>query len=225
MNDAGSRPIVLLPLQWPATLVCLSLALAIWFVFGQAAHHDFINFDDDVYVYANPTVKQGFTLEGIQWAFTQRHGNNWHPLTSLSHMMDCEAYGISPGGHHLTNVVLHGATAVVLFLVLVSLTGAFWPSAFVAAVFAIHPLRVESVAWVAERKDVLSGLFFALTLGAYGRYVRRLKTCDRALATRPSMTRPWGSGDYWLVLGAFTLGLMCKPMLVTLPLVLLLLDY
>jgi tetratricopeptide (TPR) repeat protein len=203
------------------------LALAVWVVFGQTLHHEFINFDDDVYVYANPTVAQGMTLNGIGWAFTHRHGNNWHPLTSLSHMMDCEMHGVAPGGHHLTNVVLHAMTAIVLFLALRSLTGAFWASAFVAAVFAIHPLRVESVAWVAERKDVLSGLFFALTLGAYGRYVRRLGAPDRASAARPlsSIIGPLTSGDYWLALLLFTLGLLSKPMLVTLPFVLLLLDY
>ena len=154
-------------------------------------------------------VARGLTFKGVAWAFTRAHAFNWHPLTWLSHMLDCQLYGLHPGGHHLTNVLLHTATVIALFLVLRQMTGALWRSAFVAAVFAIHPLRVESVAWVAERKDVLSGLFFMLTIGAYVRYVRR----------------PWSSARYGLVVLLFALGLMCKPMLVTLPVVLLLLDY
>ena len=115
----------------------------------------------------------GSDAQGIIWAFTHVHCSNWHPLTWVSHMLDCQFYGLSPGGHHLTNILLHTATAILLFLVLRRMTGALWRSAFVAAVFAIHPLRVESVAWVAERKDVLSGLFFMLTIGAYARYAQR----------------------------------------------------
>ena len=160
-------------------------------------------------MYENPVVARGLTFKGIVWAFTSIHAANWHPLTWLSHMLDCQLYGLHPGGHHLTNVLLHTATVIALFLVLRQMTGAFWRSAFVAAVFAIHPLRVESVAWVAERKDVLSGLFFMLTIGAYVRYARR----------------PWSLARYGLVVLLFAMGLMCKPMLVTLPLVLLLLDY
>ena len=155
------------------------------------------------------TSTGGLTAEGIAWAFTTSHASNWHPLTWLSHMLDCQLYGLKPGGHHLTNVLLHAATAILLFLVLRRMTGDLWPSAFVAAVFAIHPLRVESVAWVAERKDVLSGLFFMLTLGAYVGYVRR----------------PFSLVRYLTVVVLFALGLMAKPMLVTLPFVLLLLDY
>jgi len=153
-------------------------------------------------------VAQGLTLKGIVWAFSF-HAANWHPLTWLSHMLDCQLYGLHPAGHHLTNVLLHTATVIALFLVLRRMTGALWRSAFVAALFAIHPLRVESVAWVAERKDVLSGLFFMLTIGAYVRYARR----------------PWSPPRYGLVALLFAMGLMCKPMLVTLPVVLLLLDY
>ena len=160
-------------------------------------------------MYKNPQVDDGLTIEGIAWAFTSRHASNWHPLTWLSHMLDCQLYGLTPWGHHLTNVLLHAATAILLFLVLRRMTGDLWPSAFVAAVFAVHPLRVESVAWVAERKDVLSGLFFMLTLGAYLGYVRR----------------PFSLARYLAVVVLFALGLMAKPMLVTLPLVLLLLDY
>ena len=184
------------------------LAAITFAVFGQTLGHEFVDFDDDS-VYENPVVARGLTLKGIVWAFTHVHSANWHPLTWLSHMLDCQLYGLHPGGHHLTNVLLHTATVIALFLVLRQMTGALWRSAFVAAVFAIHPLRVESVAWVAERKDVLSGLFFMLTIGAYVRYARR----------------PWSLARYGLVMLLFAMGLMCKPMLVTLPLVLLLLDY
>ena len=195
--------------RWGAPAVCLVLAAITFAVFGQTLTHGFIDFDDNNYVYDNPVVARGLTLQGIVWAFTRFHASNWHPLTWLSHMLDCQLYGLNPAGHHLTNVLLHTATVIVLFLVLRRMTGALWRSAFVAAVFAIHPLRVESVAWVAERKDVLSGLFFMLTIGAYVRYVRR----------------PWSLARYGLVALLFALGLMCKPMLVTLPVVLLLLDY
>jgi Tfp pilus assembly protein PilF len=189
--------------------VCLVLAAITFAVFGQALTHEFINYDDDTYVYDNPIVVQGLTLKGIVWAFSGSHASNWHPLTWLSHMVDCQLYGLNPAGHHLTNILLHAATVIALFLVLRQMTGAFWRSAFVAAVFAIHPLRAESVAWVSERKDVLSGLFFMLTVGAYVRYARL----------------PWSAPRYGLVAFLFAIGLLCKPMLVTLPLVLLLLDY
>jgi tetratricopeptide (TPR) repeat protein len=188
--------------------VCLVLAAITFAVFGQTLHHQFVDFDDNDYVYANPMVAQGLTWKGIVWAFSF-HAANWHPLTWLSHMLDFQLYGLHPGGHHLTNVLIHIATVIALFLVLRQMTGALWRSAFVAALFAIHPLRVESVAWVAERKDVLSGLFFMLTVGAYVHYARRPRTLSR----------------YGLVVLLFALGLMCKPMLVTLPVVLLLLDY
>jgi tetratricopeptide (TPR) repeat protein len=194
--------------RWRAPAVCLVLAAITFAVFGQTLAHEFINYDDDVYVYDNPMVARGLTLKGLVWAFFF-HAYNWHPLTWLSHMLDCQLYGLHPSGHHLTNVLLHTATVIALFLVLRQMTGALWRSAFVAALFAIHPLRVESVAWVAERKDVLSGLFFMLTIGAYARYARR----------------PWSPARYGLVMLLFALGLMCKPMLVTLPVVLLLLDY
>jgi protein O-mannosyl-transferase len=188
--------------------VCLVLAAITFAVFGQTLRHQFLDFDDNDYVYDNPVVARGLTWKGIVWAFSF-HVSNWHPLTWVSHMLDCQLYGLHSGGHHLTNVLIHIATVIALFLVLRQMTGAPWRSAFVAAVFAIHPLRVESVAWVAERKDVLSGLFFMLTVGAYVHYARRPRTLGR----------------YGLVVLAFALGLMCKPMLVTLPVVLLLLDY
>ena len=195
--------------RWGAAAVCLTLAAITFAVFGQTLRFDFVEVDDNEYVYENPMVSHGLSLRGIIWAFTHFHSYNWHPLTWISHMLDCQLYGLHPAGHHLTNVLLHTATVILLFLVLRQMTGALWRCAFVAAVFAIHPLRVESVAWVAERKDVLSALFFVLTIGAYVRYVRG----------------PWSPARYGLVVFLFALGLLSKPMLVTLPLVLLLLDY
>jgi protein O-mannosyl-transferase len=189
-------------------LVCLGLVAVTWAVFGQTLAHDFVNFDDHVYVYENPLVVRGLSTEGIIDAFTHTHARNWHPLTTLSHMLDCQLYGLNAGGHHLTNVILHTISVLLLFLVLKQMTGGLWQSAFVAALFAIHPLHVESVAWIAERKDVLSAVFFMLTLAAYARYARA-----------PSPAR------YLLVALLFAFGLMSKPMLVTLPFVLLLLDY
>jgi protein O-mannosyl-transferase len=190
--------------------VCCLLVLAVAVVFGQTVQHEFINYDDNVYVYDNPQVVHGLTAEAVAWSFTSFHASNWHPLTWLSHALDCQLYGTQhPGLHHLTNVVLHAAVVISLFLVLWQMTGSLWPSAFVAAVFAVHPLRAESVAWVSERKDLLSGLFFMLTLAAYLRYVRH----------------PFSWGRYLLVIAVFALGLLAKPMLVTLPFVLLLLDY
>ena len=187
--------------------VGLALAVLIWIVFGQTRTYPFVNYDDPGYVTENPNVVGGLTTAGIGWAFTHVHGGNWHPLTSVSHMLDVRLFGLNAGSHHLVNVLLHAAAALLLFLVLQQMTGAFWRSAFVAAVFAIHPLRVESVAWISERKDVLSAVFFMLTLGAYLRYVGK-----------PSVTR------YLLLAVVFACGLMCKPMLVTIPFVLLLLD-
>jgi len=189
--------------------VCVFLAMAVAVVFGQTVDCDFVNYDDRPYVTENPDVRRGLTWDGIGWAMTARYASNWHPLTWLSHIADCQFYGLNAGGHHLTSVLLHAATAILLFLILRRMTGGLWPSAFVATVFAIHPLRVESVAWVAERKDVLSGLFFMLTLWAYLGYVRR----------------PFSWARYLTVIALFALGLMAKPMLVTLPFVLLLLDY
>ncbi len=188
--------------------ICLGLGAIVLAIYAQSVWFDFVTFDDAMYVYANPNVSRGLTADNLAQAFTSRHGGNWHPLTSLSHMLDVELFELRPGGHHLINVLLHAATAVVIFLALRRLTDTLWPSAFCVAVFAVHPLRVESVAWIAERKDVLSGLFFALTLLTYAWYVRRR-----------SFTR------YGLVALMAALGLMAKPMLVTIPFVLLLLDY
>jgi tetratricopeptide (TPR) repeat protein len=190
------------------TIVCVFLIAITWFVFGQTVRYDFVNYDDDTYVYANPLISSGLTIPGAIYAFSGKHSGNWHPLTTLSHMLDCQLWDSHAGGHHFTNSVLHTTAVVLLFLTLLQMTGALWRSAFVAAVFAIHPLRIESVAWISERKDVLSAVFFILTLGLYVRYVRY-----------PSVRR------YLAVVSSFALGLMCKPTLVTVPLVLLLLDY
>ena len=195
----------------------LSLALAIATVcaYLPVRHDGFVSFDDDQYVTDNPNIRGGLTWQSVHWAFTaglthkDPHADYWRPLSFLSHAVDIEMFGLRPAGHHLMNVGIHAAAAVALFLVLESMTRAPWRCAFVAALFALHPLRVESVAWVTERKDVLSGLFFMLTLGAYTRYVRG----------------PFSLPRYLAVLFAFALALMSKSMVVTLPFVLLLLDY
>jgi tetratricopeptide (TPR) repeat protein len=191
-----------------AGAVCVFLVLVILAVFGQTTHFDFVNYDDDKNVYENPVVEKGLSVSAVGWAFTHAQVANWIPLTTLSHMLDCQLFGLHAGGHHLVNVLLHAATAVLLFLVLRQMTGSLWRSAFVAAVFAVHPLRAESVAWVSERKDVLSAFFFMLTIGAYVRNVRQPSWIGRCA-----------------VLLFFTLGLMSKSMVATLPFVLLLLDY
>src|SRR5881227_640193 len=196
------------PSRSQVVLVYLFLGAITWLIFGQTVSHDFVNFDDYVYIYDNPLVTGGLTTSGIVGAFTHPHARNWHPLTTISHMLDCQLYGLNAGGHHFTNLALHTIAVLLLFRVLRVATGALWPSAFVAAVFAIHPLHVESVAWVSERKDVLSAVLFMLTLAAYVRYAR---------APSP--------GRYSIVAMIFALGLMSKPMLVTIPFVLLLLDY
>jgi protein O-mannosyl-transferase len=197
------------PRFWAVLALCVLLLLAVALVFGQTLDHGFINYDDDLYVSENPHVADGLTLHGIGWAFTHFHSSNWHPVTWLSHMLDCQLCGLNPWGHHLHSMLLHALTAILMFLVLLRATGAFWPSALAAALFAVHPLRVESVAWVAERKDVLSGFLGMLTLAAYVAYARR----------------SFSIGWYFAVVLLFALGLMAKPMLVTLPFVLLLLDY
>jgi tetratricopeptide (TPR) repeat protein len=221
-------------------IICIFLVALVWIAFGQTLRHDFVNFDDNDYVYENPNITSGLSFNGIGWAFTHVHAGNWHPATTISHMLDVQFYGLQPWGHYLTNVLLHAAATVLLFLALRELTGVAAPPqrdvqtkkrrareagampapstsniclcAFVAALFAVHPLRVESVAWVSERKDVLSGVFFMLTLLAYARYVH-------GLGDSHSFRR------YLAVILCFALGLLSKPTLVTLPFVLLLLDY
>ena len=189
-------------------LICLTLILTILAVFYQVCTYDFVNFDDAEYVYKNPNIQVGVTLGAIKWAFTTGYAANWHPLTWLSHILDWQLFGHNSAGHHITNLIFHIVNTLLLFIVLKQMTGAIWPSAFVAALFALHPLHVESVAWVSERKDVLSTFFWLLTMWAYVRFVRR-----------PKIT------GYLLVVLFLALGLMAKPMLVTLPFVLLLLDY
>ena len=184
------------------------LALTTIAVYWQVGSYEFVNFDDDKYVIENHHLHKGLTRESFIWAFTATDTANWHPLTWLSHLVDFQLYGFNPTGHHLTNVFFHLVNTLLLFLVLKRMTGTLWRSGFVAALFALHPLHVESVAWVAERKDVLSTFFWILTLWAYLGYVQR-----------PGVRR------YLLILLAFALGLMAKPMLVTLPCVLLLLDF
>jgi tetratricopeptide (TPR) repeat protein len=188
-----------------AALLALSAALP---YLGAGLSRTFINFDDQEYVYENPHVLPGLTLAGVRWALVSLDADNWHPLTWISHMADVSLFGLDARGHHATSVMVHALSTVLLFLALRALTGALWPSAFTAALFGVHPLHVESVAWVAERKDVLSGLFFMLVLLAYARYVRR-----------------GGAGRYLTVAALLALGLAAKPMLVTVPFVLLLLDY
>jgi len=188
--------------------IYLILASATFVTYKQVLHHEFINFDDDEYITENPAVESGLSYKSIVRAFTAPHAALWHPLTMLSHMLDCQLFGLNPKWHHLVNLLFHTANVLLLFWVLKDMTAAVWQSAFVAAAFALHPLHVESVACAAERKDVLSTMFWLLTMAAYLRYVRRHNAA-------------WYIGT--LVL--FALGLMAKPMLVTLPFVLLLLDY
>ena len=189
-------------------IVSLCLIAVIIGTYIQVRNFDFIGYDDNLYVIENPYVQKGVSLEGIKWAFTTFHSANWHPLTWLSHMLDCELYGLNPAGHHWTNVEFHIANTLLLFIILFKITGALWQSALVAALFALHPLHVESVAWVSERKDVLSTFFGLLSIAAYGCYVKK------------------SSAKYFILVIVFLcLGLLAKPMLVTIPFVLLLLDF
>ncbi len=189
-------------------ILSAALAGACLLVFGQAVRFGFLNYDDNAYVYENPWVRGGLTFHGIIWAFNVVDYFYWQPLTWLSHMLDCQLFGLRPAWPHLVNVLFHAANAILVFLIFRRLTGAFWRSAVLAALFALHPLRVESVVWIAERKDVLSAFWFLVTVAAYLRFVER-----------PSGPR------YACVLAAFAFGLMSKPMLITAPVLLLLLDY
>jgi len=189
-------------------LLCMTLAVMTLSVYLQVGSHQFISFDDYQYVKDNPHVSGGITGKNILWAFTSIEASNWHPVTWMSHMADVQLYGMSPRSHHLTNVVIHTASSLLLLLLLLRCTGSLWKSWFVAVLFALHPLHVESVAWVAERKDVLSAFFGLLTLFFYSGYVAKQKP-----------------GRYLLALFSFLLGLMSKPMLVTLPIIMLLMDY
>ena len=192
----------------PELPVCLFLVITILCVYWQVRNFSFVNFDDRQYVSANYHVQAGLTAESIQWSFSATHASNWHPLTWLSHMLDCQIYGMTPGHHHMTNVLFHILNTLLLFFIFKRISGSLWKSAFMAALFALHPLHVESVAWVAERKDVLSTFFGMLTIWSYVSYVEH---------SRPD--------KYLLLILFYMLSLMAKSMLVTLPCVLLLLDY
>ncbi|MHC4738663.1 MAG: ArnT family glycosyltransferase, partial [Planctomycetota bacterium] len=194
--------------KWLILGIYAALTLATITAYGPLRHNDFVSYDDDAYITKNPMVKVGLTSRSVAWAFTTLDVGNWHPLTWLSHMLDCQLFGVEPFWHHLVNLLFHIVNTLLLFWLLKKMTAAFWPSAFVAAVFALHPLHVESVAWVAERKDLLSTFFWILAVAAYVRYTKN-----------PGIAR------YLLVFLVFGLGLMAKPMVVTLPFVLLLLDY
>lgn len=189
-------------------LICLALLVLTFIVYEPVLHHEFIGFDDYTYVTGNQQVKAGLTREGIAWAFGLERNSYWHPLTWLSHMLDCQLFGLASGMHHLTGLVLHIANSLLLFLILKRMTARLWPSAFVAALFALHPINVDSVAWVAERKNVLSTFFWMLALLSYVYYCKRP-----------------GAYRYLLVFLVFGMGLLAKPMLMTLPFVLILLDY
>jgi tetratricopeptide (TPR) repeat protein len=200
------------------TAICFALAVGTLAVYFPILWHGFLNYDDPDYILDNPHVKGGLTWSDIVWAFEPTgYAANWHPLTWISHMTDVQLFGLHPAGHHFVNVLFHTADALLLFILLRNLTGALWRSAFVAALFAWHPLHVESVAWASERKDVLSAFFWMLALITYASFARREKrTAGFSFLT---------SGHYWLTLLFFACGLMSKPMVVTLPFVLLLLDF
>jgi Flp pilus assembly protein TadD len=209
----ASAPVAARP-RVPAWLLAVLLALMTIALYWPATQYDFVSLDDPDYVTSNVHVQNGLTLGGMEWAFLNPVSANWHPLTMLSHMLDCQLFGLKPWGHHLTNLLLHALNTVLVFLLLRSMTGALWRSALVAALFGAHPLHVESVAWVAERKDVLSAFFFLLTLLCWVRFV-----------SESTVHSPRSRVFYGASLAMFALGLMSKAMLVTLPFVLLLLDY
>jgi len=200
-------------LKW---LICLVLVLGTAAVYWPVGHFEFVDFDDQVYLLNNFNINRGLSWAAFKWAFNAGYAGNWHPLTWLSYGLECSLFGLNPGVMHVTNALLHAATSAILFLALAEATGKVWRSGFVAALFAWHPMHVESVAWIAERKDVLSGFFFVLTLWAYVRYVKEFK----ARGSKPRILSWYG----WALV-FFALGLMAKPMLVTLPCVLLLLDF
>jgi protein O-mannosyl-transferase len=206
MTDSGSR--------WQKRVLGLLLGLATMAVFWPALHCGFVYYDDPDYVTSNQEIQHGLNLRSLKWALTTSHAANWHPLTWVSHILDYRFYGLDPAGHHFTSLALHAANAVLLFLLLNRLTGALWRSVFVAAIFALHPFRVESVVWISERKDVLSTFFWLLAVGAYLRYAEEFKVQSSKFKV-----------FYALALLFFALALMAKPMVVTLPFVLLLLDF
>jgi protein O-mannosyl-transferase len=229
MNSSPSEPAAAPAGGRTFTLICLALALVTAALYWPITRNGFINFDDDEYIVGNPHVTSGLSWTNVVWAFTTGAAANWHPLTWISHMVDCDLFQLNPGGHHLMNLLIHVANTLLLFLLLNKMTGALWRSAFVAAFFAWHPLHVESVAWASERKDTLSTFFWLLTLMAYAQYARGVAggrwqvTGDKSVAMSPVTRHP--SLFYALSLIFFACGLTSKPMVVTLPFVLLLLDY
>lgn len=206
-------------------LVGVILFATVWIAYWPVKDCQFLNFDDPDYVTANDWVQRGLTRESVGWAFRASHAGNWHPLTWLSHMLDVELYDLRPAGHHVTNLLLHGANVCLLWLLLQRLTGRTGCAAAVAALFALHPLRVESVAWISERKDVLSAFFGLLCLLAYAEYANRAARRVPASRGAASSLGAFRSGWYWAAVGFLALGLTSKAMLVTWPFVLLLLDY
>ena len=210
-NSSEARSLFFQNAAFPLSLVLL--AMSVW-AFLPGVDNDFVGYDDRDYITSNLTVQRGLSWAGTAWAFSSTEATNWHPLTWLSHMLDCQLYGLNPAGHHLTSLLLHAASTVLVFVILRVLTGATGRSFFVAALFGLHPLRVESVAWASERKDVLGTLFWLLTIWAYAYWVR-------ALSSKPAGGRKY----FWIALLFFSFGLMSKPMLVTLPFALVLLDY
>jgi hypothetical protein len=179
-------------------LACLALTVLTLLTFWRVSQHEFLNYDDPDYVTNNPHVQAGVTAEGVRWAFTKLHGEAtyWHPITWLAHMLDCQLFGLNAGAHHLVNAVIHVINVLLLFLLLNRITGAFWGSVLVAAIFGLHPIQVDTVAWIAERKNVLSTMVLFITLHCYAQYAQRL-------------TAFW----YILTLGCYALCLMTKPML------------
>jgi len=198
---------VKLPKTTLPALLSLAIVAVTALLYAQVKGHLFLTYDDDIYITKNVQIARGLTLSGIIWAFTAIHESNWIPLTWISHMVDVSLYGLKPSGHHLTNVAIHTVNAILLFSLFCRLTGSLWRPGLLALLFAVHPLHVESVAWAAERKDLLCGLFFLLTLLCYANYAKHGR-----------------SRDYGLALFAFFLGILAKPMIVSLPLILLLLD-
>jgi len=215
--------------QGKIILICLGLLLLVVFTFLPLLNNDFIFLDDPGYITMNPHVQAGFKWESIKWAMSTTYVGNWHPLTWLSHMLDYQWFGLNPRGHHLMSLLIHAVNSALVLLVLEGMTGAVWRSFFVAAMFGLHPMHVESVAWASERKDVLSTLFWLLTLLAYSHYTKsKGNGPGKVPGTGPRLSFSGASrtrGYYWLALFFFALGLMSKPMLVTLPFVLLLLDF
>jgi tetratricopeptide (TPR) repeat protein len=203
-------------------LVVLLLVFGTLAVYLPVSHYGFSLYDDNDYVTENAVVQQGLTWSGIQWAFTTWHAGNWHPVTWISHMVDCQLFNLTPGPPHVVNVIIHALNAALLLFLLLRLTGLFWPSAFAAALFAWHPLHVESVAWISERKDVLSTFFGLLTLLCYARYAGVMRS---TVSPEPTTGPTHRALFYWLALFFFALGLMSKPMLITLPFVMMLLDF